>query len=539
MTCPRCGREWDVTKSPCSRCGLFVQLPTSAKRAEDSSNLSSPAFSSEKDLSRPTSSHEREKGVPPSRQIMRQEKTSTGTFQQRAIPHRPQVTSPLTNPIDPALFEILRQQQPMFRPSRLLLSSPGEKKESSQAPSTSSFEPFVFPLNEEAKEEEDRPPIEETGILAAGMLLHDGRYRLQGFVGRQNWKAGIYETMWYAQDAQRSGTSVAICEVFVPESSSIAVQGMLRTATIALTSAGRHPHIPTLWDVFHERERSFFVFEPIEGESLLGRMRRTGYTLPERDVIECCVQIAELLEQLSLQTPPLVHGLIRPDYIIARADGQYVLRCFSTVLAGGATQFVTDLERSYLSTYTVPEWSQGMVDGGADLYSLLATAYYAVTGSVPVRADDGYVPAAQRLNPRLSPLFDAILSRGLHPVVDQRYQRPSELRQALLAILPGSARGRMQNTGPHSEHFTSPQPSVLTPRGAGAAQNQSGSYSLQGLSGPLPVQFGGRSVERKAIQWQPVEERKRSPRMTRQMVYWVVGSIVILVALLLIRWWLL
>src|SRR5690349_9677427 len=27
MTCPRCGNEWDVSKSPCSRCGLLVRIP--------------------------------------------------------------------------------------------------------------------------------------------------------------------------------------------------------------------------------------------------------------------------------------------------------------------------------------------------------------------------------------------------------------------------------------------------------------------------------------------------------------------------------
>src|SRR5579885_3841083 len=95
-----------------------------------------------------------------------------------------------------------------------------------------------------------------------------------------------------------------------------------------------------------------------------------------------------------------------------------------------------------------PELPVGSIDVRVDLYSLLATAYYTVTGKAPVRATpDGDVPSARTINPRLSPLFDVVLSRGLHPSIEQRYQRPSELRRDLLAILPINVRGRVQNSG--------------------------------------------------------------------------------------------
>src|SRR5207248_3168065 len=41
---------------------------------------------------------------------------------------------------------------------------------------------------------------------------------------------------------------------------------------------------------------------------------------------------------------------------------------------------------------------------------------------------------ARRLNPNVSPQFDSILGKALRPIASQRYQRPSELRQDLLAI---------------------------------------------------------------------------------------------------------
>jgi serine/threonine protein kinase len=225
-----------------------------------------------------------------------------------------------------------------------------------------------------------------------------------------------------------------IKEVVLPENTSLVTQTILRTATMALVNVGRHPHIPGLWDAFSDQGRSFFVFEPVDGETLMGRMRYSGRPLPEQEVIECCLQLTDVLEFLLQQSPQLVHGLISPEHIVlSRKNSQYILTNFSIVLAGGGTQYISGVERSRLSPYTAPEFIRGVVDVRTDLYSLIATAYHAVTGSTP-NAINGNIPQAQRVNPNVSSAFDAILSRGLRTVPNQRYQRPSELRQDLLAM---------------------------------------------------------------------------------------------------------
>lgn len=270
--------------------------------------------------------------------------------------------------------------------------------------------------------------------LEPGTLLRSGRYRLYEMQERQDWLSGVYEVRWIAQDAQRAGSQVVIRELVLPENSSVMMQSSLRNATMALSQVGRHPHIPTLWDAFSDRGRNFFVFEPFDGESLLSRMRRTGRAMSEQDVIECCLQMTEVLELLAQQSPTLIHGLISPEHILSARNGsQYALINFSLVLAGGATQFVSGIDRSQLSPYTAPEFMRGVIDGRSDLYALMATAYHAVTGSVPAGVS-GSIPPAQRLNPNISPEFDAILTKGLRPMASQRYQRPSELRQDLLTM---------------------------------------------------------------------------------------------------------
>jgi serine/threonine protein kinase len=170
--------------------------------------------------------------------------------------------------------------------------------------------------------------------------------------------------------------------------------------------------------------------------------------MPEHEVVEFCLQMTEVLELLAQQSPPLVHGLIRPEHVlVGRNSSQYYLTTFSVVLAGGGTQYVAGMERARLSPYASPEFVRGVADTRADLYSLIATAYYAVTGSVPSGGASGSIPSAQRINGGISTEFDTILMKGLRPIAGQRYQRPSELRQDLLAlrsvsgsIVPGGER---------------------------------------------------------------------------------------------------
>ena len=270
--------------------------------------------------------------------------------------------------------------------------------------------------------------------LLPGTQLRKNRYRLQELQERQDWLSGVFEAVWLGLDAHRNGSQVMICEIALPEPNSVITQTLLRTATMALVGVGRHRHIPALWDAFSDQGRSFFVFELIDGESIYARLRYTGRPMPEHEVVECCLQMTEVLELLAQQSPPLVHGLIRPEHILVGRNGsQYFLNTFSVVLAGGGTQYVAGMERARLSPYAAPEFARGVADARSDIYSLIATAYYAVTGSVPSGANAS-IPSAQRINNAVSPEFDAILTKGLRSIAGQRYQRPSELRQDLLAL---------------------------------------------------------------------------------------------------------
>lgn len=271
--------------------------------------------------------------------------------------------------------------------------------------------------------------------LPTGRMLQRGRYRLLEQQGQQRWGKSAYEVWWLAQDMEAAGMwHKMICEIALPESG-LTPQKILQPAMRAMLSAGTHPSIARLLDVFQEEGHGFFVFEQPVGESLQRRIQRARSVLSEQEVITCCLHIVETLHHLSQQKPSIVHGLISPDCIVAvpvRSEPTHVrwmLTDFSLTVACGATSYLTSTEDISLSPFSPPECAHGIFNSQTDLYTLLAVAYYAVTGSMPVNRG-GFVPARQ-INPAVSERFSALLTKGLASVAHARFQQPSELYQAL------------------------------------------------------------------------------------------------------------
>jgi serine/threonine protein kinase len=242
--------------------------------------------------------------------------------------------------------------------------------------------------------------------------------------------------------------------------------------------------------------------------------------------------MTEVLELLAQQSPPLVHGFIRPEHILITRDGsQCILTNFSIVLAGGATQFIAGIDRSRLSPYTAPEFVRGIVDVRSDLYSLVATAYHAVTGSVPTTEVSGFIPQAQRLNPNVSPRLDAILTKGLRAVPSQRYQRPSELRQELLSL-----RSLNESLLPRSDMLAG----VRTERPVQAQMPQPAQTAPDGVAQILP------SILAPAVEVTDEQERKlllprpeELPAMkerndVQDAVFWLVGMVLCLIVIVVL-----
>ena len=270
---------------------------------------------------------------------------------------------------------------------------------------------------------------QDKDTFSPGSFVCRGRYMLIEKYAVQRWTYGAYETHWRAQDLQQGGIIVIICAMEVPEIKATVTQSGLRAAMRALSSVGEHPHMPVLLDVFRDSGRDCFVFAlRSPGRSLLACMEQTGQKLQEQEAIACCLQITETLEAIAQQEPPIVHGFINPEHIMVTQSGQWVLTDFSIVLASRANQYLTtNLDPVLLSPFVAPEFAQGVIDSRSDMYSLLMTMYYGMTGTLS---------KGQVLNASLSPSLAAIFIKGLHPIASRRYQQLSALRQDLQTVRP-------------------------------------------------------------------------------------------------------
>ena len=444
MICPRCGsdNERDVSKTPCSHCGLLVRMPersTGIHRPVSPHPMKPklPDISSNPLLVRLPDMPQNVSGVegkdftpeyPFSRTSLFRD-TTTGTY---SIPHRPHPLSHVTEPEENGLIDMERAAHSLhFYPSEHFVTDIFVNDKRAISPVSSSMEDISL--------QDGIMLARPSSRLSPGTVLRGGRYRLQTYRDSQEWLNGVYEATWIAQDAQRAGMQVVICELAIPEGVVFPVQTMLRQATIALTSIGRYPRVPTLWDAFNDMGENFFVFEPVQGETLLERMRRTGRAFPEQRIVEMGLQILDVLNSASQQVPPLVHGLIRPEHInVESGESQYILTNFSIVLAGRAIELVEGLDTTRSSPYFSADFMEGKVDVRSDIYALVATMYHTVTGSLPEEID-GVIPEAQRLNPRISSGMNALLAKGLHPYRERRFQTPVELRQAILSLRRSNA----------------------------------------------------------------------------------------------------
>jgi serine/threonine protein kinase len=185
-----------------------------------------------------------------------------------------------------------------------------------------------------------------------------------------------------------------------------------------------HPNIVLVIEFGRNETDVYLVMEHVNGTTLGRRIKQAG-RLPEEDAVQLATQIAQALQYAHERG--LVHRDVKPDNILVRDDGVAKLTDFGVVkdllvdseLAGHLSILDT-------SQFMAPEQYQNPkdVDARADLYSLAATLYLAVTGTLPFGACRSYVALMEKvlrgsvtppreLVPSLSAEVDAAIRRGM------------------------------------------------------------------------------------------------------------------------------
>ena len=276
--------------------------------------------------------------------------------------------------------------------------------------------------------------------VKSGRILRE-RYVVTKVIGR-----GGMGSIYLAEDNRLSGRICAVKEVYqgsdLPEE--VRAQGrdqFYREASVLAQLD--HPNLPKVSDFFTEDERDYLVMDFVPGDdlkSLMDAARRKSKFLPLEDVLAWGVQIADALEYMHSQDPPVIHRDIKPSNLKLTPNGLIKLVDFGLVKQMVPDEMtVTVIQGRGTATYTPLEQyggDTGHTDPRSDIYAFGATLYHLLTNHPPLEAKQrflqphGLKPLGE-YNPEIEPqLEEAVLwAMALHP--DERPADVGSFRQAL------------------------------------------------------------------------------------------------------------
>lgn len=209
--------------------------------------------------------------------------------------------------------------------------------------------------------------------LAAGDRLQDGKYKVL------NQLSSTPVTATYIAE-QENGTQVILKESVAPiesEAGRQARESYLRECEHL--SRLNHPRVAKVMDNFVENGRCYLALEYLPGEDLKSRLAERG-RLSEEEILTVARQVADILQYLHEQVPPIIHRDISPDNLILDKSKKVYLIDF-----GAANRFEANVTGTLIGkqSYIAPEQLRGKAEPQSDIYSLGATMFTLLTGKEP------------------------------------------------------------------------------------------------------------------------------------------------------------
>lgn len=279
--------------------------------------------------------------------------------------------------------------------------------------------------------------------MPAPETVLQGRYRIVRQLGKGGMGA-VYEAM-----DERLSRTVALKETLA-ESDDLK-RAFEREARLLANL--RHPALPKVIDHFTEESGQFLVMEFIPGSDLGELLERRSRPFSPDEVLRWADDLLDALDYLHTNEPPIIHRDIKPSNLKLTSKGKIILLDFG--LAKGAAGQMTRTSSGlsvvgYTLHYAALEQIQGERTGPrSDLYSLAATLYQLLTGSVPVDAlkraadllndEEDPLPPIKTLNPDVPEQFASTLMKALSLKPSLRPMSAAEMRAALNNATPAFA----------------------------------------------------------------------------------------------------
>jgi serine/threonine-protein kinase len=226
--------------------------------------------------------------------------------------------------------------------------------------------------------------------LEAGEILRQ-RYKVLHLIG-QGGMGSIYR----AADLLLEGRLCAVKEVQGDPLAAPAAQQQQREQfyrEASILARLDHPNLPKVSDFFANAGKDYLVMDFVPGRDLkeiMDEARLAGRFLPESEVLDWALQLADALDYLHRQEPPIVHRDIKPSNLKLTPSGLLKLVDFGLVkLLAADERTVTIVQGLGTAHYTPLEQyggDTGHTDARADIYALGATLYHLLTNEPPVEA---------------------------------------------------------------------------------------------------------------------------------------------------------
>lgn len=265
-------------------------------------------------------------------------------------------------------------------------------------------------------------------MLFRGQTL--GKYKIVAPLG-----SGGFGTVYLAEDTWID-KKVAIK---VPHRQGLDFGELLREPR--LLASLNHPNIVSITTAEKQDNIFFIVMEYVPGETLENIIARDGALELTRALDYTC-QVCNAVDHAHRHG--VIHRDLRPANVLVGESGILKVADFGTsrfleIAAHGTTVIGSP-------PYMAPEQFQGKAVFASDLYSLGVTMYQMLTGMLPYNTPaptdleklmSGELVSPPRLrNSAIPKAINDIVMKAMAPDIGARYQRASDLLDALLAARP-------------------------------------------------------------------------------------------------------
>jgi outer membrane protein assembly factor BamB/tRNA A-37 threonylcarbamoyl transferase component Bud32 len=267
--------------------------------------------------------------------------------------------------------------------------------------------------------------------LQAGTTLED-RYLILGMLGK-----GGMSSVYKGRDLHFPNVTklVAIKEMvnLVADQNmyEMVVRNFEREADLLATLS--HPAIPTIYDNFTHKNRSYLVMEFIDGQDLEEILGDMDDFIPEDRVVGWAIELCDVLHYLHNHQPqPIIFRDIKPSNVMIDQHNHIRLIDF-----GIARHFQPGEKGTMIGTegYSPPEQYRGEASPTGDVYALGATLHHLLTKKDPrVEAPFSFAERPIRdYNSLVSPELEQVISTALAYDPKDRYPNAAVMKEALIS----------------------------------------------------------------------------------------------------------